>query len=134
MLTFVNGVNDASHSIASVVETRARAPLEAGVSSAIANFIALFIFTAAVTATFLYRAGGPGCYDPALSRDSDAGLEHAHPCCHPYRAAVSGSHAVVAGYRGQEWLLLVYLLFFFPGINDDQGPRPLLSLVRESDP
>jgi PiT family inorganic phosphate transporter len=51
MLNFVNGLNDASHSIATVVETRAITPLKASISSAVANFIGPFVFTTAVAAT-----------------------------------------------------------------------------------
>ncbi len=50
-LNFVNGLNDASHSIATVVATRALSPWHASVSSALANFIGPFIFTTAVAAT-----------------------------------------------------------------------------------
>src|SRR5512137_588961 len=51
LLNFVNGLNDASHSIATVVATRALSPLRASLSSALANFIGPFIFTTAVAAT-----------------------------------------------------------------------------------
>ncbi len=51
LLNFVNGLNDASHSIATVVATRALPPLKASISSALANFIGPFIFTTAVAVT-----------------------------------------------------------------------------------
>jgi len=51
LLNFVNGLNDASHSIATVVETQALSPWKASLSSALANFIGPFIFTTAVAAT-----------------------------------------------------------------------------------
>jgi PiT family inorganic phosphate transporter len=51
LLNFVNGLNDASHSIATVVETKALSPWKASLSSALANFIGPFIFTTAVAAT-----------------------------------------------------------------------------------
>ncbi|MCU0628096.1 MAG: inorganic phosphate transporter [Methanoregulaceae archaeon] len=51
LLNFVNGVNDASHSIATVVATRALSPWKASLSSALANFIGPFLFTTAVAAT-----------------------------------------------------------------------------------
>jgi inorganic phosphate transporter, PiT family len=50
-LNFVNGLNDASHSIATVVVTKALSPWNASVLSALANFIGPFIFTTAVAAT-----------------------------------------------------------------------------------
>ena len=51
LLNFVNGINDASHSIATVVETRALSPWRASILSALANFIGPFVFTTAVAAT-----------------------------------------------------------------------------------
>lgn len=51
LLNVVNGINDASHSIATVVETRALSPWKASILSALANFIGPFIFTTAVAAT-----------------------------------------------------------------------------------
>jgi len=51
LLNFVNGLNDASHSIATVVVTKALSPLKASLSSALANFIGPFIFSTAVAAT-----------------------------------------------------------------------------------
>lgn len=51
VMNFFNGLNDASHSIATVVVTKALSPWGASVSSAIANFVGPFIFTTAVAAT-----------------------------------------------------------------------------------
>jgi len=50
-LNFVNGMNDASHSIATVVATKAISPGKATFLTAIANVIGPFIFTTAVAAT-----------------------------------------------------------------------------------
>jgi PiT family inorganic phosphate transporter len=64
LLNFVNGLNDASHSIATVVETRALSPLKASLSSALANFIGPFIFTTAVAATIGTALVVPGALTP----------------------------------------------------------------------
>jgi PiT family inorganic phosphate transporter len=64
ILNFVNGVNDASHSIATVVETRALSPLKASISSAVANFIGPFVFTTAVAATIGTALVVPGAMTP----------------------------------------------------------------------
>lgn len=64
LLNFVNGMNDASHSIATVVETRALSPLKASVSSAVANFAGPFIFTTAVAATIGTGLVVPGALTP----------------------------------------------------------------------
>lgn len=50
-LNFVNGLNDASHSIATVVATKALSPIKAVFSTAICNLIGPFLFTTAVAAT-----------------------------------------------------------------------------------
>lgn len=50
-LNFVNGLNDASHSIATVVATKALSPLKAVFSTAVCNMIGPFLFTTAVAAT-----------------------------------------------------------------------------------
>jgi PiT family inorganic phosphate transporter len=50
-LNFVNGLNDASHSIATVVATKALSPGKAVLFTAICNMIGPFLFTTAVAAT-----------------------------------------------------------------------------------
>lgn len=50
-LNFVNGLNDASHSIATVVATKALSPIKAVFLTAVCNLIGPFLFTTAVAAT-----------------------------------------------------------------------------------
>jgi inorganic phosphate transporter, PiT family len=50
-LNFVNGLNDASHSIATVVATRALSPIKAVFSTAVCNLIGPFLFSTAVAVT-----------------------------------------------------------------------------------
>ena len=50
-LNFVNGLNDASHSIATVVATKALSPAKAVFFTALCNLIGPFLFTTAVAAT-----------------------------------------------------------------------------------
>jgi len=50
-LSFFNGLNDAAHSIATVVATKALSPAKAVFSTAVCNVIGPFIFTTAVAAT-----------------------------------------------------------------------------------
>jgi inorganic phosphate transporter, PiT family len=50
-LNFVNGLNDASHSIATVVATKALSPIKAVFYTAVCNMIGPFLFTTAVAAT-----------------------------------------------------------------------------------
>jgi inorganic phosphate transporter, PiT family len=51
VMNFVNGLNDASHSIATVVATKALSPAKAVFSTAICNVLGPFLFTTAVAAT-----------------------------------------------------------------------------------
>ena len=50
-LNFVNGLNDASHSIATVVATRALSPAKAVFSTALCNLVGPFLFSTAVATT-----------------------------------------------------------------------------------
>ena len=50
-LAFVNGLNDAAHSIATVVATRALSPAKAVFLTAVCNMLGPFVFTTAVAAT-----------------------------------------------------------------------------------
>jgi len=50
-LNFVNGLNDASHSIATVVATRALTPAKAVLLTGLCNFAGPYLFTTAVAAT-----------------------------------------------------------------------------------
>jgi PiT family inorganic phosphate transporter len=50
-LNFANGLNDAAHSIATVVATKALSPAKAVFSTAVCNVIGPFLFTTAVAAT-----------------------------------------------------------------------------------
>jgi len=100
MLNFVNGVNDASHSIATVVETRALSPLKASVSSAIANFIGPFVFTTAVAATIGTALVVPGAMTPlslvvAMLVSIMLILTATH-----IGLPVSSSHALIGGILG----------------------------------
>lgn len=50
-LNFVNGLNDAAHSIATVVATKALSPIRAVIATAICNVAGPFLYTTAVAAT-----------------------------------------------------------------------------------
>jgi inorganic phosphate transporter, PiT family len=50
-LNFVNGLNDASHSIATVVATKALSPAKAVLLTALCNLVGPYLFTTAVAAT-----------------------------------------------------------------------------------
>jgi len=51
VMTFLNGLNDASHAIATVVATKAPSPAKAVLLTGICNMLGPFIFTTAVATT-----------------------------------------------------------------------------------
>ncbi|OPY35946.1 MAG: Phosphate transporter family protein [Methanoregula sp. PtaU1.Bin051] len=59
-LNFINGLNDASHSIATVVATKALSPIKATVLTGICNMFGPFIFTTAVAYTIGTAIIAPG--------------------------------------------------------------------------
>ncbi|HOX34822.1 MAG TPA: inorganic phosphate transporter [Methanoregulaceae archaeon] len=63
-LNFVNGLNDASHSIATVVATRALSPLKATLLTGICNLLGPFVFTTAVAYTIGTEIIRPGSLSP----------------------------------------------------------------------
>jgi len=64
VLNFVNGLNDASHSIATVVATKALSPKKAILLTAICNMFGPFLFTTAVAATIGTEIIHPGALTP----------------------------------------------------------------------
>jgi PiT family inorganic phosphate transporter len=63
-LNFVNGLNDASHSIATVVATKAMSPWKAVLSTAFCNMAGPFLFATAVAATIGTAIVSPGGLTP----------------------------------------------------------------------
>jgi PiT family inorganic phosphate transporter len=64
VLNFVNGLNDASHSVATVVATKALSPVKAILLSAICNMFGPFIFATAVAVTIGTGIIEPGALTP----------------------------------------------------------------------
>jgi PiT family inorganic phosphate transporter len=64
VLNFANGMNDASHAIATVIATKALSPGKAVVLTAICNVIGPFIFTTAVAVTIGTEIIHPGALTP----------------------------------------------------------------------
>jgi PiT family inorganic phosphate transporter len=63
-LNFVNGVNDAAHSIATVVATRSLSPWHAVLLTSLCNMLGPFIFTTAVATTIGTSIVYPGSLNP----------------------------------------------------------------------
>ena len=84
-LNFVNGLNDASHSIATVVATKALSPAKAVFLTAICNMIGPYLFTTAVAATIGTAIVTTECPDPVLDRRRHGSSNHPRLCGNPGR-------------------------------------------------
>ncbi|MFQ5896070.1 MAG: anion permease [Nitrospinota bacterium] len=97
---FLNGMNDAANSIATVVSTRVLSPRWAVAWAAFFNFVAVFTFGVAVATTI-----GKGIVDPAVVTEPMilAGLIGAslwvYLCTH-YGVPISVSHSLIGGMVG----------------------------------
>lgn len=99
-LNFVNGLNDASHSIATVVATKALSPIKAVLYTAVCNMIGPFLFTTAVAATIgtaIVSAGGLTPFSIVVAMGAAIILVFVAT-----RAGIpiSSSHAMVGGLLG----------------------------------
>ncbi len=99
-LNFVNGLNDASHSIATVVATKALSPMKAVILTALCNTIGPFLFTSAVAVTIgttLVSAGGLTPHSIIVAMVTAIVL-----VIFATRAGIplSSSHAIVGGLLG----------------------------------
>ncbi len=97
---FVNGLNDASHSIATVVATRSLSPVRAVVSTAVCNIAGPFLFTTAVATTI-----GTALIEPAGLTPLSIIVAMATAITLVFVATRSGipissSHAMVGGLLG----------------------------------
>jgi PiT family inorganic phosphate transporter len=100
VMTFVNGLNDASHAIATVVATRALSPSKAVFLTGICNMVGPFIFTTAVADTIgtgIVTAAGltPGSIIVAMLVTTIFVLIATHA-----GIPISSSHALVGGLLG----------------------------------
>jgi len=100
LFDFLNGMNDAANSIATVVSTRVLSPKMAVLWAAFFNFVAAFGFGVAVAKTI-----GKGIIDPAIVNQHVilAALVGAilwtHLCTH-YGLPISVSHSLIGGLAG----------------------------------
>jgi len=99
-LNFINGVNDAAHSIATVVATRSLSPWRAVILTSVCNTLGPFIFTTAVATTIGTAIVHPGSLNP-LSITIAMGIAISLVFI-ATRAGlpISSSHAMVGGLLG----------------------------------
>lgn len=100
LFDFLNGMNDAANSIATIVSTKVLSPLGAVVWAAFFNFAAYFIFGVSVAATI-----GKGIVDPNLINvyfilsALIGAIIWVYICTH-YGLPISVSHALIGGLVG----------------------------------
>ncbi|MCI0706909.1 MAG: inorganic phosphate transporter [Ignavibacteriae bacterium] len=100
LFDFLNGMNDAANSIATIVSTRVLSPRLAVAWAAFFNFVAAFGFGVAVAKTI-----GKGIVDPAIiSQDVIlsaliGAIVWTHLCTH-YGLPISVSHSLIGGLAG----------------------------------
>jgi PiT family inorganic phosphate transporter len=100
LFDFLNGMNDAANSIATVVSTRVLSPKMAVVWAAFFNFVAAFGFGVAVAKTIGRGIIDPGIVDNQVILAALSGaILWTHVCTH-YGFPISVSHALIGGLAG----------------------------------
>jgi PiT family inorganic phosphate transporter len=100
MFDFINGMNDAANSIATIVSTKVLSPLLAVIWAAFFNFVAVFIFGVHVATTI-----GKGIVDPSIITEYVilgaliGAIIWAYTCTH-LGMPISVSHALIGGLIG----------------------------------
>jgi PiT family inorganic phosphate transporter len=100
LFDFINGMNDAANSIATIVSTRVLAPWMAVIWAAFFNFAAAFLFGVGVAKTI-----GKGIIDPAVVNEWTilatllGAILWGYACTH-FGIPISISHALIGGLAG----------------------------------
>jgi PiT family inorganic phosphate transporter len=100
LFDFLNGMNDAANSIATVVSTKVLSPLVAVIWAAFFNFVAVFFFGVHVATTI-----GKGIVDPAIINEYVilgaliGSVIWVYTCTH-FGLPISVSHALIGGLIG----------------------------------
>lgn len=97
---FLNGMNDAANSVATIVSTRVLSPRYAVAWAAFFNFVAAFGFGVAVAKTIGKGIVDPGIVSPELILSALLGaIVWTHLCTH-YGLPISVSHSLIGGLAG----------------------------------
>ncbi|KQC04976.1 MAG: phosphate transporter [Methanoculleus sp. SDB] len=100
LFNFVNGLNDAANSIATIVATRALSPLRAVLLASIFNLVGPFIFSTAIATTIGKGIVDPGFLTPHLLLTGLIGAVLWVFLSSYFGIPVSSSHALVGGLVG----------------------------------
>ena len=116
LFDFLNGMNDAANSIATIVATRVFSPATAVLWAAFWNFAAIFVFGIHVARTM-----GSGIVDPALVNEhlilsALVGSVLWVWTCTRFGLPISVSHALIGGLIGPAWFAHGSSALFFSGI------------------
>ena len=100
LFNFVNGLNDAANSIATIVATRALSPLQSVLLASVFNLIGPFVFTTAIAATIGRGIVNPALISPALLLAAIFGAVLWVFSASYFGIPVSSSHGLIGGLLG----------------------------------
>ncbi|MDK2974799.1 MAG: inorganic phosphate transporter, PiT family [Methanofollis sp.] len=100
LFNFVNGLNDAANSIATVVATRALSPFRAVLLASVFNLVGPLFFTTAIAKTIGRGIVDPGVLTPLIILVALIGAVLWVLFCSYFGIPVSSSHALIGGLIG----------------------------------
>ncbi|HEY5614830.1 MAG TPA: inorganic phosphate transporter, partial [Bacteroidota bacterium] len=100
LFDFLNGMNDAANSIATIVSTRVLSPKLAVLWAAFFNFVAAFGFGVAVATTIGKGIVDPGIISQDLILSALVGAIVWTHLCTQYGLPISVSHSLIGGLAG----------------------------------
>jgi PiT family inorganic phosphate transporter len=103
LFDFLNGMNDAANSIATIVSTKVLSPTAAVLWAAFWNFAAFFIFGVHVANTMGKGIVDPNVVNPYIILSALAGSVVWVWICTHYGLPISVSHALIGGLIGPVW-------------------------------
>ena len=105
LFDFLNGMNDAANSIATIVSTKVLSPGLAVLWAAFWNFAAFFIFGIHVANTIGKGIIDPNIVNPQLILSALIGAVIWVWVCTHYGLPISVSHALIGGMIGPAWFV-----------------------------
>lgn len=116
LFDFLNGMNDAANSIATIVSTKVLSPGAAVMWAAFWNFAAFFIFGVHVANTMGKGIVDPNVINPTLILSALIGAVIWVWVCTHYGLPISVSHALIGGLIGPVWFVYGTDALFATGI------------------
>lgn len=116
LFDFLNGMNDAANSIATIVSTKVLSPTAAVLWAAFWNFAAVFIFGVHVANTMGKGIVDPNIVNPYLILSALIGAVVWVYLCTHYGMPISVSHALIGGLIGPAWFVFGQDALFATGI------------------